>query len=651
MRRKLLLTIGLAVLGACLAAGTAGAGRQRRRRRRGRRRRSTFPTATTSTRSRSCRSARTSPTTTATGSPTSTTPTAPARSTRPSPDPAAPAPPTTTPPSPDRRRRRRPTTTTDRRRRTTDDGTKPDGGVGRPDRRPAAAAIGELKPSGERKPGSRGRRAEDERRRAQTGGTAHADGGARRPQPRRHPDRHQPRADRRRLRRRPDRGPELRHRPVHDPALPAADLPGLRNPVRDPLAGARLDQPDRDRLRHQPQRLHRRRAGLDAVHALDLGDVRRRRQRRRPQGPLQPGRRDLRRGPLPERRRRRRTTCAPRSSPTTTPTGTSTRSCSTPTSTASCPSRLVSSLTGLTEGAHFPVAANARYADDISERRGARALEARQGRRRQRRRRDLRLAHTSRDQHLSPRGRPGRRRQRRRRSPTSASPKKLGRYIVLRDAYGNRFTYAELGEVSDVYPVPKESELSAKDFELVTPDDDKAPDEPASAGDPGRRRAGRRLQEGADSADEPTPTDAGPVNTEDARERLYAFPERDEQRRPRRTSPASSTRCSPRRCPATSPSRPTSPASCASTRRRWSWSTLEGGLAGRPPGTVLGRIGKTDELAPHVHFAIRPAGRGAPKIDPKPILDGWKLLEATAIYRAAGKNPFTRHGDAPARCC
>jgi hypothetical protein len=29
-----------------------------------------------------------------------------------------------------------------------------------------------------------------------------------------------------------------------------------------------------------------------------------------------------------------------------------------------------------------------------------------------------------------------------------------------------------------------------------------------------------------------------------------------------------------------------------------------------------------------------------PRIDPKPILDGWKLLESTAIYRAAGKNPF-----------
>ena len=39
-------------------------------------------------------------------------------------------------------------------------------------------------------------------------------------------------------------------------------------------------------------------------------------------------------------------------------------------------------------------------------------------------------------------------------------------------------------------------------------------------------------------------------------------------------------------------------------------------------------------------FEIRPAGRGAPRIDPKPILDGWKVLEATAIYRAQGKNPF-----------
>jgi hypothetical protein len=58
-------------------------------------------------------------------------------------------------------------------------------------------------------------------------------------------------------------------------------------------------------------------------------------------------------------------------------------------------------------------------------------------------------------------------------------------------------------------------------------------------------------------------------------------------------------------------------------------------------GTILGRIGTLQpSVAPHLLFEIRPAGRGAPRIDPKPILDGWKLLESTAIYRAAGKNPF-----------
>ena len=37
---------------------------------------------------------------------------------------------------------------------------------------------------------------------------------------------------------------------------------------------------------------------------------------------------------------------------------------------------------------------------------------------------------------------------------------------------------------------------------------------------------------------------------------------------------------------------------------------------------------------------VQPAGKDTPQIDPKPILDGWKLLEATAVYRAAGVDPF-----------
>ena len=109
MRRKLLLTIGLAVLGACVAAGNAiGQGRAAWSASARAASRSTSPTARTSRRSRRCRSARTSPTTTATGSPTSPTPTAPARSTRPSPAAAA-------TPSPSRPSRRPPTMTGRRR--------------------------------------------------------------------------------------------------------------------------------------------------------------------------------------------------------------------------------------------------------------------------------------------------------------------------------------------------------------------------------------------------------------------------------------------------------------------------------------------------------------------------------------------------------
>ena len=138
----------------------------------------------------------------------------------------------------------------------------------------------------------------DQPQKTSDGGSQFTDGGS--------PTSGNPSNDDRPVRTGPDRRPQLRHRLLRDPAFPAADLPGLRNRVRDPLGGPRLDQQNRDRLRHQPQRLQRRRARLDAVHALLLGGLRGRRQRRRAQGPLQPGQRDLRRGRLPEGQRRRR---------------------------------------------------------------------------------------------------------------------------------------------------------------------------------------------------------------------------------------------------------------------------------------------------------------------------------------------------------
>ena len=106
-------------------------------------------------------------------------------------------------------------------------------------------------------------------------------------------------------------------------------------------------------------------------------------------------------------------TCGPRSSPTTTPTGTWTRCCSTPASTGRLPEDLVGSLVGLTHGARFPVAAKARYADDISERQAAKRAKPRKRLVGQRRRRRHQLADPARDQHLLPQGRARGRRQRR----------------------------------------------------------------------------------------------------------------------------------------------------------------------------------------------------------------------------------------------
>jgi murein DD-endopeptidase MepM/ murein hydrolase activator NlpD len=315
------------------------------------------------------------------------------------------------------------------------------------------------------------------------------------------------------------------------------------------------------------------------------------------------------------------------------------------------PETLISSLTGLTEGAHFPVAANARYADDISERR---ALERSKPGKRE-------LGNAAEVITSSPTRR-GINIYAREGAPVVAvndgvvvdmgESKRLGKYLVLQDTYGNRFTYAELGELSEAYPVPKENKLTAKDFELVTPKDDQAPDEPASAGrqlDDGaaaRANAEPEAEAGADAgkraaggaAEDEATADADLRNTEDARERLFALPERKANReRAGLTGQLDSLLA----------------------ERMPGYEQFKGYLANvmrfdpkkmelRPlrkgsevaAGTVLGRIGPATEVASHVNFQIQPAGRGAPKIDPKPILDGWKLLEATAIYRAAGKNPF-----------
>ncbi len=150
------------------------------------------------------------------------------------------------------------------------------------------------------------------------------------------------------------------------------------------------------------------------------------------------------------------------------------------------PEDLIGSLTGLTEGARFPVAAKARYADDISERRALERSKPGKG-----------VAGNAADVISNSPTRRGINIYSKDGAPVVAvndgtiteigKSKRLGNYIVLRDAYGNRFTYAELGSVAEAYPVPKERELTAKDFRIVSPgDDDSEPGRPRE-----RRQAGR----------------------------------------------------------------------------------------------------------------------------------------------------------------
>jgi Transglycosylase SLT domain/Peptidase family M23 len=237
------------------------------------------------------------------------------------------------------------------------------------------------------------------------------------------------------------------------------------------------------------------------------------------------------------------------------------------------PTDLVGSLTGLTEGAHFPVAADARYADDISARAALSKAtpEARED-----------YGNAAEVISSSPTRRginifasDG--------APVVAvndgvivkmgNSKKLGRYVVLRDAYGNRYIYAKLGTIvrdqrKVVMPTGKEKRV--------------------------------------------------PVDSQDIRPRLYALPGRAADDGHARTSEQ-----------------------VDQAAAKSADGSLEVGSK-VIAGTVLARIGAgVDGIDPHINFAIRPAGKGAPRIDPKPILDGWKLLEATAIYRAKGKNPFS----------
>ena len=292
------------------------------------------------------------------------------------------------------------------------------------------------------------------------------------------------------------------------------------------------------------------------------------------------------------------------------------------------PSDLVGSLTGLTQG-RFPIHAKATYAGKLEKadqrrqiRRGANAavvvesdgsrrgidIFARKGA----------PAIAVNDGKVVSIGRSAR----------------LGRYMKLLDVYGNTYTYAHLGTVAATYPAPKRRKVKRERVrrEMQLPKAGRAPEVPASAT---KAPASRRAATARDRAPAPRASkqrlaaSGRPATAAAPKQRLFAHPARPSAR----VAGGSEQLGEPAPTPATA-------APVGFHKRDFVAKPMREG-ARVIGGTVLGRVGRAKAgKASFLRFEIRPAGRGAPRVDPKPILDGWKLLESTAIYRAAKKNPF-----------
>ncbi|MDP2712346.1 MAG: lytic murein transglycosylase [Solirubrobacteraceae bacterium] len=282
---------------------------------------------------------------------------------------------------------------------------------------------------------------------------------------------------------------------------------------------------------------------------------------------------------------------------------------------AGMPSELVSSLTGLTQG-RTPVAGTLRYAqrEAGSPARTSLRIDAPAGT----------PVVAVQDGEIVRIGR----------------SERLGRYVILRDAYGNTYTYANLAKVATDVLVAKERApkpgSGPPPQPLAGPAIDPVPSGPASAGTndepPPQNGAGADPQADADDPDR----ESAPPAT--VKERLFAHPGRT------RSLPSGGRQQildATFALPASARLRSYFAGEVGLERDELELKRL---LAGRRviAGTILGRVGTNGAPGePHMRFSIRPPGEDAPRIDPQPFLEGWRLLESTAIYRPRGPRALT----------
>jgi hypothetical protein len=299
------------------------------------------------------------------------------------------------------------------------------------------------------------------------------------------------------------------------------------------------------------------------------------------------------------------------------------------------PNQFISALTGLVEG-HFPVAAPAKYADDYVEQLATRRVKGSN-------------AAVPVESDPSTKATAIYAAQN---SPVIAANDgkviaigknaKWGKYLELQDYNGNVYTYANLGSVPRTYPVPKlvpvtasqiAKELSQKPAALPKPTG------PATAGSQAAQAVPTTKQASAVQAKAAAPiTVKAPTQTSapagQLKERLFAYPSR-----------AASYQAGGDLQEQQIGGEISSFTNYFSDvlhlgKNQYTLKPLQVGST-VIAGTILGRIaGPSQVQASHLEFMIKPAGKNSPYVDPKVILDGWKLLEATAVYRAAGVNPF-----------
>ncbi len=287
---------------------------------------------------------------------------------------------------------------------------------------------------------------------------------------------------------------------------------------------------------------------------------------------------------------------------------------------------------------------------------------------------------------------------------------RLGKFVQMRDVYGNLYTYGHLDTVARTYAAAEDEGDEAAAAIPEAPAADPAPEVPASeSARPAKRKKSASSAPSSAQAEKPSaPEEEAPAARQTAtdrtpapsgKERVYANPD---------YAAASSSPSAPAHGdlsasdPGTVAAKPepmltpeipveTTPSVQAPTEgmvirplrkgARVVSGTKLGTIAataaydearGRKPSRAeatvedAGTLGEeaasdeatdaTDALDPgsesgRMTFEIRPAGKGAPRIDPRPILEGWQLLQTSSVYAANeddGDAMFSRSADATA---